>query len=122
MYDVVMQGVGEGAVIAAALALAKLAFDFTSRRAERSLDQEERRRRYERDTESRLERLLRDQLDDAERRLAHRDDELATERARRISLERDCALLCQAQQALQAQLELLSADHHGHRLAPPTDR
>jgi len=100
--DGLLQGVGDGAVIAAALALVKLALDFTSRRAERSLDQEERRGRYERDAEERLERLLRDQAEEAARRLSRRDDEIAAERLRRLALERDYALLCRSYQALEA--------------------
>ena len=65
----VWRSLGGGALIAAALTLARLLLENGLRGGERRLEHEERRRHQQRDAEARLERLLHDRLADADRRL-----------------------------------------------------
>jgi hypothetical protein len=103
MPDSLLQELGGGAALAAAFAIVKLVLDAAGRRGDHLLDLEERARGHERDAESRLERLLRDLLDQADRRAAAQAETLAAERARRLSLERECAALRRAELDLRRQ-------------------
>ena len=98
-----MHSIGGGAIIAAALTLARLLLDYAMRGGERRLEHEERRRAQQRDAEARLERLLQDRLADSDRRLERCDLELHAERARSAALEHELLRLEQAYQLLKAQ-------------------
>src|SRR5215472_12982639 len=95
--DFFWHSLGGGAVIAAALTLARLIVDYIIRTTELRRDREDRRRAQQRDAEARLERILQDRLAEADRRLERCDAELVAERVRSANLERE---LLRAQQTL----------------------
>lgn len=101
--DFLWHSVGGGAILAAALTLARLLLDYGFRGGERRSEQEERRRSTQRDAEARLERILQDRLADADRRLERCDAELLAERVRSASLERELLRVQQACELLKAQ-------------------
>ena len=109
--DVFFHGLGGGAVLAAAFALARAILEYLSRRGERRLDQEERRRTDQRDAEARLERLLQDRLSDADRRLERCEAELQAERLRRAVAENDHAVVLRAHDLLREQYAVLQAEY-----------
>ena len=71
--DFLWHSIGGGAIIAAALTLARLLLDYGLRGGERRVEQDERRRSQQRDAEARLERLLQDRLAESDRRLERCD-------------------------------------------------
>ncbi len=85
--------VGGGAILTAALTLARLLLDYGMRRGERRIEQADRRRAQQRDAEARLERILQDRLAEADRRLERSDADLRAERVRAATLEHDLAHL-----------------------------
>ncbi len=85
-----------GAMITAAVALARLLLDYVVRGGDRGADRQERRLRHDRDAEARLERILQDRLAEADRRLERSDAELSAERVRAAALEHDLLHLQQA--------------------------
>ncbi len=113
--DFLWHSIGGGAIIAAALTLARLLLDYGMRGGERRVEQDERRRSQQRDAEARLERVLQDRLAEADRRLERCDLELHTERARSAALEHELLRLEQACDVLKAQAASRSADA-AHRL------
>jgi hypothetical protein len=106
---------GGGAILTAALTLARLAIDSAVRKREQRIEQNERRGRHDRDAEARLERILQDRLAEADRRLERCDAELRAERVRAATLEHD---LLRAQQAY----ELLSLEYANLLQADDTAR
>src|SRR5437588_798757 len=60
--DFLLHSLGGGAIIAAALTLARLLLDYGLRGGERRVEHDERRRVQQRDAEARLERILQDRL------------------------------------------------------------
>ena len=101
--DFFWHSLGGGAIIAAALTLARLLLDYGLRGGERRVEHDERRRRQQRDAEARLERLLQDRLAESDRRLQRCDDELRAERVRSAMLEHELARSQQAYELLKAQ-------------------
>ncbi|HEY2593045.1 MAG TPA: hypothetical protein VGK33_04005 [Chloroflexota bacterium] len=94
-----------GAMIAAAIAFARLLLDYLLRgersaRHERERLERERRLRLDRAAEARLERVLQGRLAEADRRLEHSDAELRAERVRATALEHDLVRLQQAYDVL----------------------
>ena len=108
--DSLLHSLGGGAIIAAALTLARLLLDYGMRGGERRVEQDERRRSQQRDAEARLERILQDRLAEADRRLERCDLELRAERVRSAGLEQDLLRLQQAYELLQAQLTLRTCE------------
>lgn len=100
--DLLLHSLGGGAIIAAALTLARLLLDYGIRGADRRSEREERRRAQQRDAEARLERLLQDRLADSDRRLERCDLELHAERARSAALEHELLRLQQAYDLLRS--------------------
>jgi hypothetical protein len=91
------------ALITAAVALARLLFDYVwpghhddHLAPEHDRQERERRLRHDRDAEARLERILQDRLAEADRRLERSDADLRAERSRTAALERDLLRLQQA--------------------------
>src|SRR5437588_12806581 len=113
--DFLLHSIGGGAIIAAALTLARLLLDYGLRGGERRVEHDERRRSQQRDAEARLERLLQDRLAESDRRLERCDLELHAERARAAALEHDLLRLEQAYEVLKAQAASRSAED-AHRL------
>ena len=113
--DFLWHSIGGGAIIAAALTLARLLLDYGLRGGERRVEHDERRRSQQRDAEARLERLLQDRLAESDRRLERCDLELHAERARAAALEHDLLRLEQAYEVLKAQAASRTADD-AHRL------
>jgi hypothetical protein len=109
--DTLWHTVGAGAILAAALTLARLLLDYGFRGGERRLEHDERRRAQQRDAEARLERLLQDRLSDADRRLERCELEAQAERVRGASLAGEHARLVQAHELLKEQYAILQADH-----------
>ncbi|TME91789.1 MAG: hypothetical protein E6I52_26200 [Chloroflexi bacterium] len=103
--DFLWHSIGGGAIIAAALTLARLLLDYGLRGGERRVEQDERRRSQQRDAEARLEH----------RRLERCDLELHAERAHAAALEHELLRLEQAYEVLKAQAASRSADD-AHRL------
>jgi uncharacterized protein HemX len=97
-----VHSIGGGALLAAALTLARVGFDYAVHLAERRSDAEERRRGQQRDADARLERILQDLLAEADRRLERVDAELVAERIRSTNLERELARTQQAYELLRA--------------------
>ena len=108
--DFFWHSVGGGAIIAAALTLARLLLDYSLRGGERRLEHDDRRRAQQRDAEARLERILQDRLAEADRRLERCDLELHAERVRSASLEQELLRIQQAYDLLKAQLALRACD------------
>jgi hypothetical protein len=108
--DFLLHSLGGGAIIAAALTLARLLLDYGLRGGERRVEQDERRRVQQRDAEARLERILQDRLAEADRRLERCDFELHAERVRSASLEQELLRIQQACELLKAQLALRACD------------
>ena len=108
--DFLLHSLGGGAIIAAALTLARLLLDYGMRGGERRVEQDERRRVQQRDAEARLERILQDRLAEADRRLERCDLELHAERVRSASLEQDLLRIQQAYELLKAQLTLRACE------------
>ena len=113
--DFVLHSVAGGAIIAAALALARLLLEFGMRGGERRIEQDERRGRQTRDAEARLERVLQDRLSEADRRLERCEAELRDERVRSAGIE---AELLRAHQ----NFELLKVQYAALRQAEDTQR
>ena len=109
--DLFWHSLGGGAIVAAALTLARLLVEYAVHRSARRLEHQERRRGQQRDAEARLERLLQDRLADADRRLERCEQDASAERLRCATLEHDHARLQQAHEQLQAQYASLLADH-----------
>ena len=109
--DTLWHTVGAGAILAAALTLARLLLDYGFRGGERRLEHDERRRTQQRDAEARLERLLQDRLSDADRRLERCELEAQAERVRGASLAGEHARLVQAHALLNEQYAVLQVDH-----------
>ena len=81
--DFLWHSIGGGAIIAAALTLARLLLDYGLRGGERRVEQDERRRSQQRDAEARLERLLQDRLAESDRRLEQAYEVLKAQAASR---------------------------------------
>ena len=114
--DFVWHSVAGGAILAAALTLARLLLDYGLRGGERRMEHDDRRRAQQRDAEARLERILQDRLAEADRRLERSDAELQSERVRAARLEHDLLRAQQAYELLSVQYAgLLQADE-AHRL------
>jgi C4-dicarboxylate-specific signal transduction histidine kinase len=109
--NILWQTLGGGAIIAAALALARLLLDYGMRGGERRIEHEDNRRRLQRDAEARLERILQDRLADADRRLERFEQETYTERMRAASLEHEHARLLQAYGLLKEEFAALQAEY-----------
>ncbi len=103
--------IGGGAIVAAALTLARVLLEFAFRARERRLEHEERRRGHQRDAEARLERILQDRLSDADRRLERLEQDVSAERVRAAMLEHEHARLLQAYDLLKEQHLSLQAEH-----------
>src|SRR5256714_14023405 len=101
--DFLLHSLGGGAIIAAALTLARLLLDYGLRGGERRAEHDERRRGQQRDAEARLERILQDRLADADRRLERADAELRTERVRSATLEHELLRVQQAYELLRGE-------------------
>jgi len=101
--DFLLHSLGGGAIIAAALTLARLLLDYGLRGGERRIELDERRRGQQRDAEARLERILQDRLAEADRRLERSDAELRAERVRSASLEHELACLRQAYELIRVE-------------------
>jgi hypothetical protein len=117
-FDTLWRGLGGGALVAAALTVARLLLEFGARAREHRFEREERRRSHQRDAEARLERILQDRLSDADRRLADADRRLErcemeaqAERVRAAVLEREHARLVQAHAQLGDQYAELQAQY-----------
>jgi len=108
--DFFWHSLGGGAIIAAALTLARLLLDYGFRGGDRRLEQEDRRRGRQRDAEARLERVLQDRLAEADRRLAHFEADIQAERVRCATLERDNVRLMEAYDLLRLQCEASRAE------------
>ena len=91
--ELLWHSIGGGAIIAAALTLARLLLEYSARGVDRRHERDERRTTYQRDAEARLERVLQDRLAEADRRL-----------------EREHLLLMQAHELLKEQYQALQAD------------
>jgi hypothetical protein len=103
--ETIWHNLGGGAIVAAALTLIRMLFDYVMRRSERELDHAERRRGRQRTTaEARLERVLQDRLAEADRRLERCELELEAERARRAGLEAEHASLLRQHRLVLEQL------------------
>jgi len=109
--DTLLHGLGGGAALAAAIALARLVVEFLIRRSDRGFDEDDRRRGHLRDAESRVERILQERLAQADRHLDRAAADVELERAQRASVERDYALLEQAHQLLQQHYAMLLREH-----------
>ena len=115
--DFFWHSLGGGAILAAALTLARLLLDYGFRGGERRDERDERRRVQQRDAEARLERVLQDRLAEADRRLQRCDEELQTERVRSARLEHELLRTQQALELLQVQYaNLLQQTDELHRL------
>jgi chromosome segregation ATPase len=106
--DFFWHSLGGGAILAAALALARLLLDYGLRGGERRADQDDRRRAHQRDAEARLERVLQDRLTEADRRLERCDAELQSERARAAILEHELVRIQQAYELLEVRYRSLA--------------
>lgn len=102
--DFLWHTLGGGAIITAALTLARLLLDYGLRGGDRRIEHDERRRSQQRDAEARLERVLQDRLAEADRRLERSGAELRDERARSAALEHELLRLQEA-------LDLLSIEY-----------
>ena len=107
--DSFWHSLGGGAIVAAALTLARLLVEHAIRGGERRLEHAERRRGQQRDAEARLERILQDRLADADRRLARYEQDVSAERVRCATLEYEHARLQHAHELLQQQYASLHA-------------
>jgi hypothetical protein len=105
--DSLWRTLGGGALVAAALTLARLLVEQAFKHRDRRLDQADRRGSFERDAEARLERLLQDRLSEVDRRLERSQEELEDERERRAHAERAYAVLRARYAVLSAQHRLL---------------
>jgi hypothetical protein len=105
-----------GAMITAAVAVARLLLDYLVR-GERGGDPQERRLRHDRDAEARLERILQDRLAEADRRLERSDAELRAERVRADALEHDLVRLRQAYDLLEVEYASLLQLAESQRLS-----
>jgi predicted nuclease with TOPRIM domain len=109
--DILWHSLGGGAIIAAALALARLLLDYGMRGGERGIEHADLRHRHQRDAEARLERILQDRLADADRRLERFEQEAYAERMRAASLEHEHARVLHAYELLQDQYADLQAEY-----------
>lgn len=114
--EFVWHSVAGGAIIAAALALARLLLEYGMRGGERRIEQDERRGRQMRDAEARLERILQDRLAEADRRLERCDAELRAERVRAASLETELLRMHQAYEMLKLEYAALMQADEARRL------
>jgi len=114
--DFLWHTLGGGAIITAALTLARLLLDYGSRGGERRIEHDERRRAQQRDAEARLERILQDRLAEADRRLERADAELCEERVRTVALEHEVLRLQQAYDLLRAEYARLLQSGDPQRL------
>jgi C4-dicarboxylate-specific signal transduction histidine kinase len=105
--DFFWHSLGGGAIIAAALTLARLLLEYGFRGGDRRLEQEDRRRGHQRDAEARLERILQDRLAEADRRLDRFEQDIHAERGRCATLEHDNVRLMEAYELLRLQYERL---------------
>jgi hypothetical protein len=123
--DFFLHALSGGALITAAVALARLLLDYVVRpehgtearqqrerherelrdpeRQDRDGQDRERRMRHERAAEARLERILQDRLAEADRRLERSDAELRAEHVRVAALEHDLLRLQQAYELLRVE-------------------
>lgn len=108
--------IGGGAIITAALTLARLLLDYGLRGGERRLEHDERRRAQQRDAEARIERILQDRLAEADRRLARCDDDLRAERIRSAALESEVLRLREAYEVLKMEYAALLHVEEAQRL------
>ena len=107
--DSFWHSLGGGAIVAAALTLARLVIEYGFRRGERRLEHADRRQSQQRDAEARLERILQDRLADADRRLERYEQDVSAERVRCATLEHEHARLLLAHELLQQQYASLQA-------------
>jgi hypothetical protein len=107
--DFFWHSLGGGAIVAAALTLARLLLEYGFRGRERRLEHAERRRGQQRDAEARLERVLQDRLADADRRLERYEQDVSAERVRCATLEHEHARLQHAHELLLQQYASLHA-------------
>ncbi len=107
--DFFWHSLGGGAIVAAALTLARLLLEYGFRGGERRLEHAERRRGQQRDAEARLERILQDRLADADRRLERYEQDVSAERVRCAALEHEHARLQHAHELLLQQYASLHA-------------
>jgi C4-dicarboxylate-specific signal transduction histidine kinase len=114
--DFLWHTLGGGAIITAALTLARLLLDYGMRGGERRLDVDERRRAQQRDAQARLERVLQDRLAEADRRLERSDAELRDERVRSAALEHELVCLRQAYDLLRVEYASVLQAGETHRL------
>jgi len=114
--DFLWHSLGGGAILAAALTLARLLLDYGFRGGERRVEQDDRRRAHQRDAEARLERILQDRLAEADRRLERCDAELQAERTRAARLEHELLRAQQAYELLKVQYTSLIEPDELHRL------
>ena len=114
--DFLWHTLGGGAIITAALTLARLLLDYGLRGGEHRLDAAERRRAQQRDAEARLERVLQDRLAEADRRLERSDADLRDERVRSAGLERELVCLRQAYDLLRVEYASLAQTGEAPRL------
>ena len=103
--DFLWHTLGGGAVITAALTLARLL-----------VERDDRRRGQQRDAEARLERILQDRLAECDRRLERSDADLRAERVHAASLEQELACLRQAYDVLTVEYANLVRVDEAHRL------
>jgi hypothetical protein len=108
--DTLWHSLGGGAIIAAALTLARLLLEYGIRGGDRRSEQEDRRRGRQRDAEARLERVLQDRLAEADRRLERFEMDMHAERVRCATLEHDNARLMETYELLRLQYEAMRAD------------
>jgi hypothetical protein len=113
--DSLWRSLGGGAVVAAALTLARLLIEYRLHGNDRRAEREERRRRQQADAEARLERVLQDRLAEADRRLEHLALDLHAERLRSGTLEHEHSLLQQAHALLMDQYASLQAERARER-------
>jgi hypothetical protein len=116
--------IGGGAIIAAALTLARLLLEYGIRGGDRRIEHEERRRAGQRDAEARLERILQDRLAESDRRLDRCEQDVQTERVRSSLLEHEHARLLHAHELLKQQYASLEMDYarlDGERRLPARD-
>jgi hypothetical protein len=115
-WDFFWHSLGGGAILAAALTLARLIFDFVARGAEHRRQKEERHGAHQRDAEARLERVLQDRLAEADRRFERCEADLQSERVRSGRLEHDLLRTQQAFELLKVQYANLLQGEEAHRL------
>lgn len=114
--DLFWHSLGGGAILAAALTLARLLLDYSLRGAEDRALKQERHGAHQRDAEARLERVLQDRLAEADRRFERCEAELQAERVRSAQLEQELMRTRQAFERLEAQYAILLQGGEPYRL------